>query len=137
MEDAKKPPSLALKGLAVFAVLFGAATLISGGRVLFGDEAARIAAGDYVPFVVWFNFLAGFAYVAAGAGLFLAREWARVLAFVIAGLTLVVFAAFGIHALIGGGFEARTVGAMTLRSLVWIGIAWAAAVALGNRRSPV
>ncbi len=137
MDEAKTIPSLTLKGLAVFAVLFGAVTLISGNRVLFGDEAVRIAAGDYVPFVLWFNFLAGFAYVAAGAGLFRAQEWARVLAFAIAGLTLAVFAAFGIHALGGGNFEMRTVGAMALRSLVWIGIAWAATVALRNRRSPV
>lgn len=30
-----------------------------GGQVPFGGGAARVAAGDYSPFVVWFNFLAG------------------------------------------------------------------------------
>ncbi len=33
--------------------------------------AARVAAGNFVPFVVWFNFLAGFVYVAAGVELWL------------------------------------------------------------------
>ena len=61
--------------------------------------SARAAAGDYVPFVLWFNFLAGFAYIVAGAGLFLWRQWAVKLSLFIALATLLVFAAFGIHIL--------------------------------------
>ena len=38
--------------------------------------AARQAAGHYVPFVLWFNFLAGFAYIVAGVGLWMRRRWA-------------------------------------------------------------
>tara|TARA_R110002110_G_scaffold239506_1_gene455438 strand:- start:59 stop:493 length:435 start_codon:yes stop_codon:yes gene_type:complete len=34
------------------------------------------SAGHYGPFVVWFNFLAGFAYVVAGFGLWFRRRWA-------------------------------------------------------------
>jgi hypothetical protein len=36
------------------------------------------------------------------------------------------FAAFGAHVLSGGAYELRTVIAMTLRTLVWVAIAWAA-----------
>ena len=114
---------LALYGIATVAVVFGLATIFSGGQVLFGDEAARQAAGNYLPFVVWFNFLAGFAYVAAGAGLWRRRRWSARLALAIALGTLFVFAAFGIHVAGGGAFEMRTVGAMTLRSVVWTLIA--------------
>ena len=46
---------------------------------------------------------------------------ARTLA--IAAATVLVFGAFGIHVAAGGAFEARTVWAMTLRSVVWILIA--------------
>ncbi len=74
-------------------------------------------------FVLWFNFLAGFAYIVAGVGLFLWRRWAPRLAMIIAGATLLVFVAFGIHILLGGAFEQRTVGAMILRSGVWLTIA--------------
>ena len=105
------------------ALLFGLATIVSGGRALFGDEAARKAVGAAVPFVLWFNFGAGFAYVVAGIGLLLRLPWAVWLSALIAAATVLVFLAFGVHVLTGGAYEMRTVGAMALRSLVWIGIA--------------
>ncbi len=105
------------------AILFGLMTIFSGGQALFGDEEARAAAGAAVPFVLWFNFCAGFAYVAAGMGLFMRSRWAPWLSAIIAGATIVVFIAFGVHVLSGGAYEMRTVGAMTLRSIVWTAIA--------------
>ncbi|MCK5386814.1 MAG: hypothetical protein KAJ39_06495 [Gammaproteobacteria bacterium] len=107
----------------VIAITFGIITIKSGGAVLFTDGEARIAAGDYVGFIVWFNFLAGFLYVAAGIGLWIKQQWAAKLAILIAALTLVFFAALGIHILLDGSYEIRTIVAMTLRSLIWITIA--------------
>ncbi len=112
---------------AVVAVVFGAMTLYSGGSVLFVDGEARAAAGNYVPFVLWFNFIAGFAYILTGIGLFLWRLWGLLLAVSLAAVTLLVFAAFGLHIMIGGAYETRTLGAMTLRSVVWLVIAGFAA----------
>ena len=114
---------------AAIAVLFGGLTLYSSGSVLFIDGPARAAAGDYAPFVLWFNFLAGFVYILTGIGLFLRREWGVSLAMILAIATLVVFAALGIHIWLGGEFEQRTLKAMTLRSTVWLGIAFAARAA--------
>jgi hypothetical protein len=111
----------AIKVAAAVAVLFGVASVLSGGRVLFGDGAAQ--AGDYVPFVLWFNFLAGFAYVAAGIALWLRWRWAPLAALALALLTALVFAAFGAHILGGGAFEMRTVAAMLLRTVLWFSIA--------------
>lgn len=110
---------------SVVAVLFGLLTIRSGGAVLFGDEAARRSAGAYVGFVLWFNFLAGFAYVVAGSGLWARRRWAAGLAFLIAAATLLTFAAFGVHVASGAAYESRTVAAMSLRSLTWLAISWA------------
>lgn len=107
---------------SIVAVLFGLLTIQEGGAVLFWSEAARRAAGQYVPFVVWFNFLAGFAYVAAGAGLWFRRRWAAGLAFLVAAATLAIFVAFGVHVSSGGGYQLRTVIAMSLRSTVWIAV---------------
>lgn len=115
-----------LKSLAVTAVIFGVLTVLSGGRALFGGEEAARAAGDSVSFVLWFNFVAGFAYVGSGLGLWLRKRWAAQLATVIAATTALVFAAFGVHILTGGAYEARTVGAMVLRTLFWGGMAWTA-----------
>lgn len=111
------------------AVSFGALTVLSGGRVLFGGAATQEAAGDAVPFVLWFNFLSGFVYVLAGIGLAVGRRWATLLALTLVAGIAAVFALFGLHVFQGGAFEMRTVGAMTLRLVVWIAIA---AVAVRN-----
>ena len=115
-----------VKSLAVVAVLFGLLTVLSGGRTLFGGEAARLAAGAIVPFVLWFNFVAGFAYMVCGLGLRGRRRWSVPLAVFIAVATGLVFATFGVHAWNGAAYEARTVGAMALRTLLWTGSAGAA-----------
>jgi len=104
---------------ATVAFLFGILTIKSGGQVLFGDENYRIAAGNYVPFVLWFNFTAGFVYLIAGIGIALRKPWAAGVALLIAISTLLVFAAFGLHIFADGAYEMRTVAAMTLRSTVW------------------
>ena len=109
---------------AIIAVVFGIMTIKSGGSVLFIDGEARQAAGNYVDFVLWFNFLAGFFYVATGIGLWLEKAWAPAAAITIAALTLLVFAAFGLHILNGGEYEQRTVIAMSIRTLVWVTIAF-------------
>ena len=108
---------------AVIAVIFGIMTIKSGGSVLFINGEARQAAGNYVDFVLWFNFLAGFFYVATGIGIWLEKAWAAKAAITLAVLTLLVFAAFGVHILNGGEYEQRTVIAMSVRSLLWTAIA--------------
>lgn len=110
------------RGAALLAIVFGLLTLKEGGAVLLGDEAARAAAGNYVPFVLWFNFIAGFFYIAAGAGLWLMQRWALWLAAAIAVTTLLVFAALGVHIYAGGAYEARTLLAMTARSGIWLAV---------------
>jgi hypothetical protein len=122
---------------AVVAVLFGILTVLSGGRALFGGEAAREAVGNAVPFVLWFNFVAGLFYVLAGIGLLLWRQWAAQLSALIAISTLAIFVAFGWHVATGGAFEMRTVGAMILRSGFWAVIAVSACQALGCMRRGV
>ena len=121
MSNSKK--CMGLKVLAIIAIAFGLLTLKSGGEVLFIDGAGREAAGNYVPFVLWFNFLMGFLYIVAGVGLWLQKRWAMWLAMFIALATLVIFAAFGVHVAQGGLYEQRTLKAMVLRSSVWTFIA--------------
>ena len=115
--------SIQIRVISWVAFGFGLLTVKEGGLVLFGDEAARTAAGNYVPFVLWFNFLAGFAYVIASAGLWMKQPWAVWLAIVIAAATALAFAAFGAHIFTGGAYEMRTVMAMSLRLLLWTVIA--------------
>lgn len=125
-----------LRALSIVAVGFGLLTLREGGMTLGGDEDAAKAAGNYVPFVLWFNFLAGFAYIVAGLGLWLGRRWAARLAIGIAVATAIAFAAFGLHVYFGGAFEMRTVVAMSLRTAVWAAIATASWRLLSGRNGP-
>ena len=120
--------------MAVFAILFGLLTIFSGGRVLFGPEEARLAAGHYVPLVLWFNFLAGFAYLVAAWGIWQGGRWACPMAAGITVATLTVFAIFGLMVATGTPFEMRTVGAMTLRSGFWLLAAFL--VCRRRRRAP-
>jgi hypothetical protein len=112
-----------VRAAGVIGALFGLLTIREGGAVLFVDGAGRAAAGDFVPFVLWFNFLAGFAYLVAGVGLWFRQAWAARIALAIALATLGVFVAFGVYVVSGGAFEMRTVVAMTLRSGIWLAIA--------------
>lgn len=116
-----------IRWIAMAAIAFGALTIVSGGRALFGDVAVRAELGNIVPFVLWFNFLAGFFYLVAGAGLWLRARWSVQLARLIAGATLIVFFAFGVHIAGGGSFEMRTAVAMALRLLFWIVVAMVSA----------
>ena len=127
MSTSSQQRGIRVWAISLVAVAFGLLTLKEGGTVLFGDEAARAAAGNYVPFVLWFNFLAGFAYIVAGAGLWLQQRWAVWLSAAIAAATALTLVAFGLHIYSGGAFELRTVIAMTVRILVWVtitAIAW-------------
>ncbi len=108
---------------AAVARVFGIVTVIAGGMALFGGDTAQVMAGDVVPFVLWFNFLAGFAYVAAGFGLAWRRAWGLWLSVAILAGSAVVLSAFGLHVICGGAYEMRTVAAMILRTGVWAVIA--------------
>lgn len=105
--------------LGAAAGLFGLATLAASANVLFGPAAVREMAGDIVPLIVWFNFVAGFAYLAAAIGLWTARPWGHRLAIVIAVATFAAGLAFAWVALSGQPSEPRTGAALALRTTVW------------------
>ena len=115
----------------LIAIGFGLLTIVTGANVLFGPEEARRAAGSYLPWLVWFNVVGAFAYVTAGAGLWLGRNWVAPLAFGIAIATAAAFGAFGLHVAAGGAYEMRTVGAMLMRTILWTAIAIAACPGAG------
>lgn len=108
------------RALAIAALIFGLATLFKGGSVIFGPDTARESVGNFVPFVVWFNFLAGFFYLIGAYAIWSAQSWARPLAFAIAFATIAVGAAFAVHAMAGGAFSMQTVGALPLRFGFWL-----------------
>ena len=104
--------------IAGVAVVFGLATVISGGRALFGGADM----GAVVPVVLWFNFMTGFAYLLAGIGLWRSTAWAPALSIGIATATAMVLAFFLWHVWRDGAYESRTMAAMVLRLGIWVAI---------------
>lgn len=97
------------------AIAFGLLTVASGSSTLLG----ALEMGMVVRFVLWFNSLAGLAYVIAGLGLWRNRPWAYPLALAILAATLLVFAGFGLHVALGGASVAfGTIDAIAKRSAV-------------------
>lgn len=109
--------------LAAVALVFGVATIKAGADVLFFSEQARSAAGNYVPFVLWANFIGGFLYVAAGLLILLNSTQALRLSAFIAVTTVAVLVALVIYITVGGAYETRTLAAMLFRSVIWVAIA--------------
>lgn len=107
------------KAVAIFAIIFGMISLFKAGSILFGPQSAGDAAGNFVPFVVWFNFVAGGFYILAGFGIYLQRSWARWAAGGIALGTIIIAVAFVIRLMAGGAYEMQTVGALAIRAGFW------------------
>lgn len=124
--------SKSLAVASIIAGIFGLLTIVSGGKALLDPTGL----GAVVPFVLWFNFAAGFGYVAAAVGLWQGARWAAILSLIIAAATAAVFAALLWHISQGGAFEWRTIGAMALRLAVWSVIAGAALRSSPGRPKP-
>ncbi len=104
------------------AIVLGLSTVREGGLVLFGPSGHAAAVGNHVPFVLWFNFIAGFFYIMAGACLPRLQPKAMWLALMITLSTLVVFVLLLLYIQDGGAHEQRTLAAMSLRSVAWAGL---------------
>lgn len=89
--------------------------LLAAATLAIGFGLLAIVSGAIVPFVLWFNFLAGFADVAAGGGLWPGLDWGRWLSLGIAGVTALVFFAFLCLSLRSNPCDLHTLGAMLLR----------------------
>ncbi len=119
----KTPAARWTKPVAILALVFGVMTVFSGGNVLFGPMKAQEMAGNFISFVVWFNFLAGFLYITAAVGIWLGKSWALPMSIFIAAATVLIGLAFGFQVMQGAEFEMRTVGALILRAGLWTAIA--------------
>ncbi len=129
IEQRNRPLAVA----ALVAVGFGLLSVFSAGMVLFGPAQVQESAGATAAFVVWFNFLGGFAYVVAGYALWNQRRWGAWLAFLIVAAIAVISVGFGMHVLSGAAYEMRTVLALALRFVVWLAISSMAYITMVRR----
>jgi hypothetical protein len=121
MTQSETTPPIWLRATAIVAGLFGAMTLFASGSVLFGPSPE--VAGNTVPFVLWTNFVAGFAYVAAAVALWRGSPLARPMALAIAGVTALAALGFVAVLVAGTPVEPRTAAALAFRTLFWVAVA--------------
>lgn len=103
----------------VLAILFGGMTLVEGGVLVFGGAKALEEAGNVVPWVLYYNFAAGFVYVLTGLATLMDKPIAKKFALGLALVNLLVLISLIIYILTGGLYLQRTPVAMTVRTLFW------------------
>ncbi len=97
---------------------FGALTVFMSSSVIFDLFGIRAKEGNFVPFIVWTNFFAGWAYLAAAYGFVTRQKWTAKLLGTFVVVLLVAFVALKMHIHAGGLYEERTVKAMMFRMTV-------------------
>jgi len=95
--------------------VFGLLTLFLSSSVLFDLFGFSEKAGNYVPFIVWVNFICSFCYLLIAYFYFSLRKWSGLL-FVIAAIVLILaFIGLRFYSSLGGIFDLRIIGALYLR----------------------
>ena len=101
--------------LLIFLILFGGVTIFMSSSVLFDWFGIRAKEGNYVPGIVWANFVCGILYLIAAYGILKNQTWAKFP--LIISMIILVFAYIGlfIHINNDGLYETKTIGAMAFR----------------------
>lgn len=99
--------------------IFGAMTILAGGRSLF-TEVGIATRGNIVPLVLWFNFIAGFFYLLAGVAVILKKQsLIKIVSSSLAVLSVIVLLYLLNHINGGGLYEVKTLIAMSFRASFW------------------
>ncbi|MDP2453530.1 MULTISPECIES: hypothetical protein [unclassified Kaistella] len=101
--------------LLIILVLFGAVTVFMSSSVLFDWFGIRAKEGNYVPGIVWANFVCGILYLVAAYGIFRNQIWARFPLTIALIILILAYIGLFIHINNGGLYETKTVGAMAFR----------------------
>ena len=64
-----------LKIIAIVLLLFALLTLSLSASVIFDLFGIRAKEGNYVPFVVWSNFISSILYIVSAYGFFKMKKW--------------------------------------------------------------
>ncbi len=120
--------------IAIALAGFGLLTIFLSGSVIFDLFGIRAKEGNYVPLVVWSNFISSILYLAAAYGLLKMKKWPVWLLVISAVILVAAFIGLKIHISEGGLYEAKTVNAMIFRIGLTILLAVASYFLLKNKQ---
>lgn len=114
-----------LKIVSIALLLFALLTLFLSGSVIFDLFGIRAKEGNYVPVVVWANFISSALYLLAAYGIFKMKKWSVWLLAASVFILVAAFIGLKFHINSGGLYEAKTAKAMLFRIgiTILIGIA--------------
>ena len=104
-----------LKITAIALLLFALLTLFLSSSVIFNLFGIRAKEGNYVPLVVWANFISSILYLAAAYGLFKMKKWSVWLLAISVVILVAAFIGLKLHISEGGLYEVKTLNAMIFR----------------------
>lgn len=106
--------------IALTITAFALVTLFMSSSVIFDWFGIREMEGNYVPFIVWTNFIAAFLYLGSAYGLFKSKRWAFWVLMGTAAILFISLIGLFVHINLGRSFEMKTIGAMVFRIVLTI-----------------
>ncbi len=102
-------------GIATALSAFALLTLFLSSSVLFDWFGIRAKEGNYVPFIVWANFICSILYLMVVYGFLKFEKWTLMV--LIVSILILIIALIGLyfHIHAGGLYETKTIGAMFFR----------------------
>lgn len=104
--------------LVAFLILFGLVTLFVSSSVLFDWFGIRQKEGNYVPFIVWANWLCGILYLISAFGIIKNKFWSKFPLIISILILILAYIELFIYIKSGGIYETKTVVAMAFRILI-------------------
>ncbi|MAB37816.1 MAG: hypothetical protein CL528_10915 [Aequorivita sp.] len=104
--------------IAVLLIVFALLTLFLSSSVIFDWFGIRAKEGNYVPLVVWANFMVSLLYLLASYGYLFLKKWSLSVMLIAAIILVLAYIGLFIYINNDGLYESRTIGAMLFRILV-------------------
>ena len=121
--------------LATLLAGFGLLTLFLSTSVIFDFFGIRAKEGNYVPFVVWSNFISSILYLFAAYGFTKNKKWTATLLGISTLILIGAFIGLKSHINSGGIYETKTIGAMIFRISVTLVFATLAYLTITKKKS--
>lgn len=97
---------------------FGLLTLFLSTSVIFDLFGIRAKEGNFVPFIVWANFIVSFLYLFAAYGFIKRKNWTTTILGVSTLILIIAFIALNVHINSGGVYEMKTFKGMIFRTSI-------------------
>ena len=102
----------------VILIAFGLLTLFLSSSVIFDLFGIREKEGNYVPFIVWANFISSILYLIAAVAWIKKMKVTSILLGISTAILALGFIGLLIHVNAGGLHETKTIGAMVFRTVL-------------------